>query len=152
MFSFQISEIFVTFPGWWFSRLSQHEKTIFKVDIKLQILWQLISLWCQYYNIWTRFYLLLCTWTFRSSRPEELYKKGVVKYSTKFTGKHLRWILFPNKAAGWRSVTSVNTESRIDAFLSIFWNMYKDIYFANIYEVMPLIRKISLLEFLSVIC
>ena len=28
------------------------------------------------------------------------YKKGVLKYSTAFTGKPLRWSLFYNKAAG----------------------------------------------------
>ena len=33
-------------------------KTIFKVHIKSLILPKLISLWCLYYNIWTRFYLL----------------------------------------------------------------------------------------------
>ena len=49
-------------------------KTIFKVDIKSQILPELISLWCLYYNIWTRFYLLLCTWRVRSSCLEEIYK------------------------------------------------------------------------------
>ena len=50
-------------------------KTIFKVDIKSQILPQLISLWCFYYNIWTPFYLLLCTWRDRSTRSEEFFKK-----------------------------------------------------------------------------
>ena len=117
-------------------------KTIFKVDIKSQILLELISLWCLYNNIWTRFYRLSCTWRVRSSRLEEFYKKVVLKYSTKFTEKHLRWGLFCNKSAGWRSVTSLNTESGTGAFLWIFWNLYKDIYFANVCEGMPLISKI----------
>ena len=57
-------------------------KTIFKVEIKSQILPELIKLWCIYYNIWTSFYLLLCTWRVRISRPEEFCKKGVLKNST----------------------------------------------------------------------
>ena len=99
-------------------------KTIFKVDIKLQVLPELTSLWCLYCNIWTRFSLLLCTWRVRSSRSEEFYKKGILKYSTKFTGKHLRWGLFCNKASGWRLATSLNTESGTGAFLWIFLNQY----------------------------
>ena len=117
-------------------------KTIFKVDIRSQILPRLISLWCLYNTIWTRFYLLLCAWRVRSSRLEEFYEKSVLKYSTKFTGKHLRWSLFCNKAAGWRPVTSLNTESGTGAFLRIFWNLYKSIYFANASESIPLISKI----------
>ena len=117
-------------------------KTIFKVNIKSQILRELISLWCLYNNIWTRFYLLLCTWKVRSSRLKEFYKKGVLKHSTKFKGKHLRWGLICNKAAGWRSVTSLNTESGTGAFLWIFWNLYKNMYFSNVCEGMPLISKI----------
>ena len=53
----------------------------------------------------------LCTWTVGSSRPEKFYKEGVLKNSTKFTGKHLRRGLFCNKAAGWRPATSLNKES-----------------------------------------
>ena len=68
-------------------------------------------------------------------RLEEFYKKGALKYSTQFTGKHLRWGLLCNKAAGWRPVTS-------GAFLWIFWNLYINIYFANVCEGMPLIIKI----------
>ena len=54
-------------------------KTIFKVDIKSQILPELISLWCLYCNIWTRFYLLLCTWRLGSSRLEEFYEKSILR-------------------------------------------------------------------------
>ena len=109
---------------------------------------ELISLWCLYYNILTRLYLLLCTFIYfmyfyvRSSRPEEFYKRGVLKYSTKFTGKHLRLGRFCNKAAGWSPVTSLNTESCSDTFLWIFWNLYKNVYFENVCEGMPLISKI----------
>ena len=86
----------------------------------------------------------LCTWRVRSRHLEEFYKKSVLKYSTKFTEKHQRWGLFCNKAAGWRSITSLNTESRTGAFQWIFWNLYKNIYIAKVCKVTPL------LEFLSV--
>ena len=99
--------------------------TIPKVDIKSQILAKLISIWCLYYNIWTRFYLFLCTWRVRSCHLEEFYKNGVLKYSTKITGKYLRWGFFYNKAAGWRPVTWLNTESGLGAFLRVFWNIHK---------------------------
>ena len=56
-------------------------KTIFKVDINSQILPELISLWRLYCKIWTRFYLLLCTWRVKSSRHEEFSKKDVLKVS-----------------------------------------------------------------------
>ena len=36
----------------------------------------------------------------RSSRPEKICKKGVLRNFTKFTGKHLRQSLFFNKNAG----------------------------------------------------
>ena len=117
-------------------------KTIFKVDIKSQISPELTSLWCLYYNIWTRFYLLSRARRVRTSRPEEFYKKGVLKYSTNFTGKDLRWGLFCNKAADCRPVTWLNTESDTGAFLWIFWNLCKNIYFANVCQGMPLISKI----------
>ena len=38
--------------------------------------------------------------------------------------------------------TLMNTESDIGAFLWILWNLYKNIYFANIREVVPLKSKI----------
>ena len=103
---------------------------------------ELISLWCLYNNIWTRSYILLFIWRVRGSRLKEFYKKGVLKYPTKFTGQHLRLVLFRNKAADWRTVTSLNTESGTGAFLWIFWNLYKNIYFANASDGMPLISKI----------
>ena len=39
----------------------------------------------------------LAVWSIRSSRPELLYKKGVLRNSTKFTGKHLYQSLFFKK-------------------------------------------------------
>ena len=66
-------------------------------------------------------YLDTCLSTFmfqvQRSRPEEFYIKGVLKNSTKFTGKRLNWGLFCNKAVGWSPATSLKTESGTDAFL-----------------------------------
>ena len=46
------------------------------------------------------------TWgRFRSSRPEVFYKKGVLRYFPKFTGKHLCQSLFFNKVAGLSPAT-----------------------------------------------
>ena len=39
----------------------------------------------------------LCTWSVRSNRPGEFYKKGVLKYSQKIPGKHVRWVSFAIK-------------------------------------------------------
>ena len=52
---------------------------IFKVDIKSQILPQLISLGCLYYKVWTHFYLLYVLDSEVVARPEEFFKKGVLK-------------------------------------------------------------------------
>ena len=71
-------------------------KPIFKVDIKSLILPKLISLWCLYYNIWTRFYQLYVLAESEVVAPKSSIKKGVFKNSTKFTGKHLRWSIFSN--------------------------------------------------------
>ena len=58
-------------------------KAIFRVDLKTQISLELLIFWCLYYNIWTRFYLLLCIWRIRSSHPGDFSKKF-----QKFIGKH----------------------------------------------------------------
>ena len=42
---------------------------------------------------------------YRSSRPEVFSKKGVLRYFTKFTGKHLCQSVFFNKVAGLRPAT-----------------------------------------------
>ena len=42
---------------------------------------------------------------YKSSRPEVFYKKGVLRNSTKFTGKHLCQSLFFNEVAGLRPTT-----------------------------------------------
>ena len=44
-------------------------------------------------------------WKYGISRPEVLFKKGVLRNLTKFTGKHLCQSLFLNKVAGLRPTT-----------------------------------------------
>ena len=44
-------------------------------------------------------------WKYGTSRPEVLFKKGVLRNLTKFTGKHLCQSLFLNKVAGLRPAT-----------------------------------------------
>ena len=81
----------------------------------------------------------LCTWRVRSSRPEDFFKKSVLKNFRAFTGKHRFQGLFCDKVAGWRPATSLNTKS--GAFLWIL-RIFKDIYFANVCESLPLKNKI----------
>ena len=95
IFSLQISEILF----FWMVvfKVFSTCKTISKVDIKSQILPELITLWCLYYNIWTRFYLILCTWRVRSSRPEEFYQKGALENSTNLQENICAGVSFPIK-------------------------------------------------------
>ena len=79
------------------------------IDITLMFLLQYLD----------TFLSTLCTWRVRSSRPEEVFKDGVIKISTKSTGKHLRGGLFCSKAASWWPATSLNTESVRGSFLWI---------------------------------
>ena len=53
-----------------------------------------------YFNVLDYFPLI-----FRSNPPNVFCKKGVLKHFSKFTGKHLSWILFFNKVAGLRPAT-----------------------------------------------
>ena len=101
---------------------------IFKVDMKSQILPQLISLGCLYYNVWTHFYLLYVFDSEVVARPEEFFKKGVLKYSTKFTCKHLHRVPFCNKVAGWRHLEILSCK---------FCKIFRNIYFANLCEGLP---------------
>ena len=71
---------------------------------------------------------------YRSSRPELIGKKGVLRNFSKFTEKHLSQSLFLNKAAGfrpanllkkrfWHRCFPVNFEKflRITFFIEYFW-------------------------------
>ena len=72
---------------------------------------------------------------------EVVARKNSIKNSAKSTGKYLRWGLTCNKAAGCRPATSLNTESGTGAFLWIC-EIFKNIYFANVYEGLHLNSKI----------
>ena len=74
--------------------------------------WITSTFFIDFPDIWAQFALLLTLmlarikshlWFYmkRSSRPKVFCEKGVLKYFTKFTGKHL-WGLFFNKVAGVR--------------------------------------------------
>ena len=64
-----------------------------------------------------------CRFLFRSSCPEVLCKKGVLKYFAKFTGKHMCQSLFFNKVAGLRPATLLKKK---------FWHRCFPVYFAKI--------------------
>ena len=93
IFSLQIFEIFVTFSSWWFSKFSQHAKPFSKLHKVTNIGYHYDVSITISGHIFNYFYVL-------EESEVEFYKKYVLKYSTKLTGKHLRWSLFYNKAAG----------------------------------------------------
>ena len=107
VFSLQISEILVSYSGWWFSKFFQHTKpfsnlteshkyclNLYHFDVSITISG----------HVFIYFYVLegseVVAW--RSSIK-------ILKHFTKFTRKYLRWGLFCNNAAGWRHATLLNT-------------------------------------------
>ena len=52
-----------------------------------------------------KYHARYCSVCYRSSRPEVLYKKSVLRNFRKITGKHLCQSLFFNKVAGLRPAT-----------------------------------------------
>ena len=63
---------------------------------------------------------------FRSSRPEVLCKKGVLRNFTKFTGKHLCQSLIFNKVSGLRPATLLKKETLAPVFFCEFWEISKN--------------------------
>ena len=127
--SLQISEILMTFSGCWFSKVFTPSKTIFKVDIKSIMLPQLISLWCLYYNVWARFYLLhVLEESEVVARKSSLKKLFLNKGFAEFTGQHHCRTLCCNKAASRRPATSLNTESGGGAFLENLQNLWQHLF------------------------
>ena len=59
---------------------------------------------------------------FLKQSPEVLYKKGVLRNFTKFTGKHLCQSLLFNRVAGLKPATLVKKDSGTGVFLWILWN------------------------------
>ena len=56
---------------------------------------------------------------FWSNRPEVVYKKGLLKISQKFTGKHLCWRFFLIKLQTLRPETLLKRNSNTSVFLRI---------------------------------
>ena len=76
---------------------------IFQIDLGLilglqwpLLLWLQIKSWQTTFNLLFSFYFLIC-FLFRSSRSEVFCKKSVLRYFSKFTGKHQCQSLFLNK-------------------------------------------------------
>ena len=64
----------------------------------------------------------------RSSRPEELYKKGVLRNFAKFTGKQLCRNFFLNKVADLRPATLLK-KTLAQVFSCEFCEIYKNTFF-----------------------
>ena len=62
--------------------------------------------------------------SFRSSRPDVFYKKGVLRNFTKFTGKHLCQSLFFNKVAGLTPLCS-------DFVITDYWVLFDFVNYRN---------------------
>ena len=54
---------------------------------------------------------------FQKQPPEVLYKKGVLRNFSKFTGKHLCQSLFFNKVAGFKPASLLKIDSGTGVFL-----------------------------------
>ena len=65
---------------------------------------------------------------YRSSRPEVLCKKGVLRNFTKFTGKHLCQNLFFNKVAGLRPATLLKRDSGTGICVWILQNFWEQLF------------------------
>ena len=108
-------------------------KTIFKVDIKSLILPQLLSFWCLSYNNWTRFSLL-----HGREESEVIARRSSFKVVLKIpqnwqentcTGSLLQW--------------SCSLEAYLVQVLCCeFFEIFKNIYFANVCEGLPVKSKI----------
>ena len=60
---------------------------------------------------------MLRTFDYSQKQPADmLYKKGVLKNSTKFIRKHMHWSLFFNKVVGLRPATLLKKENRTQIF------------------------------------
>ena len=69
----------------------------------LEIFWSVFSyIWTEYEDLLYQYH-----WPFQKQPPQALYKKGILKKNTKFTGKCLCQSLFFNKFAGLRPAVLV---------------------------------------------
>ena len=66
---------------------------------------------------------------FRSSHPEVLRKKDVLKNFAKFTGKHLYQSLFFNKVASLQACDFIKKETLAQVFSCEFCEIFKNTFF-----------------------
>ena len=65
---------------------------------------------------------------YRSSRPEVLCKKGVLKNFANFTGKNLYWSLFFNKVAGFQPAWNfIKKEIPVQLFFCKFFSYFVEL-------------------------
>ena len=98
---------------------------ILKNSYKLMVLWCIVIIWS----------------VFRSSRLDVFCKKGLLRNSTKFTGKHLWHSLFFNKVAGLMPATLLKKR---------LWHRCFPVNFVKFLRA-PFLRNTSRLLLLSVI-
>ena len=90
-------------------------------------------------------FLLFGSWILvRSSHPELFCRKGVLRKSEKFTGKHLCQILFLNKVAGLQHKACIFIKKRL-------WHRYFHVNFAKFLRRHFLIEHFWWLFLLSII-
>ena len=114
-------------------------KTIFKVVIRSLILPQLVSFWCllQYLD---KFSSNLC----RSSHPKRLYKKGklsqvFLKFPQNSQENIYAGVSSPIKLQTWDlRLHWIQNLSNLQVLSCEFWKIFKDVYFANLCEALPL--------------
>ena len=119
-------------------------KTIFdiktKVDIKSLILPQLISLWCLYYHIWTRFYLLYVLEQSEAVTRKSSLKKVSLKISQHSQENICAGVSFAIKLqAGGLKFHEI--QNLVEVLSCEFCKIFKDVYFANVCEGLLLKNK-----------
>ena len=92
---------------------------------------------------------MVYTVLFRSSRPEVFYKKGVLGYFAKFTGKHPCKSLFFNKVAGLTPETLLKKETLAQVFSSEFCDNSKNSFPYRTPRVCNLIKEEALAQVFS---
>ena len=82
--------------------------------------------------------ILVEGYQYRSSRPDVLFKKVVLKGLSKFIGKHLCQSLFFNKVAGLRPATEIKKETLTQVFSCEFCQIFKYAFFKGHLRWLPL--------------
>ena len=82
--------------------------------------------------------ILVEGYQYRSSRPDVLFKKVVLKGLSKFIGKHLCQSLFFNKVAGLRPATKIKKGNMTQVFSCEFCQILKYAFFKGHLRWLPL--------------